>query len=114
MLPPPTDPGFPAALKAAREARGFSRSEFARRAKVHSVMPGRYESQPGAPGFTRPTQKTWNYLNAALGFGPMPVSPPPGVPPVPAQLIEDAVARLTAAGVTVTLVFPPGWRAAAV
>ena len=67
MLPSPTSPDFPAALKARREHLGISRSELARRAKIHGVMPRRYEEFDCAE-FARPREDTWIALNKVLGY----------------------------------------------
>jgi transcriptional regulator with XRE-family HTH domain len=67
VLPLPSDPAFPAALKARREARGLSRSALARAANIHVVMPRRYEDADCAD-FTHPRHDTWVALNRALGY----------------------------------------------
>ncbi|MEG0861388.1 MAG: helix-turn-helix transcriptional regulator [Pseudomonas sp.] len=67
MLPPPSSSEFPAALKARREALGLSRSELARRANIHGVMPRRYE-EPDCGEFSSPRGETWVALNKALGY----------------------------------------------
>jgi transcriptional regulator with XRE-family HTH domain len=68
MLPYPSSPEFPAALKARREALGMSRSALAREAKIHVVMPRRYE-EPDCGEFARPrVDTTWLALNKALGY----------------------------------------------
>ena len=111
MLPDPTSPDFPAALKAAREAAGLTRTEFARRAKINGVMPRRYE-EPDAQDFTRPTRTTWLWLNFALGFSAAPPSPEPlpvvepatGVSLAQAS-IDQIVAELRSRGATLTLSF---------
>lgn len=65
MLPAPTDPAFPEALKAAREARGLSFKELAHLANISSVMPGRYENRQHSC-FATPSFKTWEVLNDIL------------------------------------------------
>lgn len=68
MLPYPTDPDFPQALKARRELRGMSRADLARAAEIHEVMPRRYE-EPDCGAFVRPRpHSTWLALNRALGY----------------------------------------------
>lgn len=68
MLPYPSSPEFPAALKARRESVGMSRSALAREAKIHVVMPRRYE-EPDCGEFARPrVDTTWLALNKALGY----------------------------------------------
>jgi transcriptional regulator with XRE-family HTH domain len=67
MLPFPTSPDFPHALKARRELRGMSRAQLARAADIHEVMPRRYE-EPDCGEFTRPRPETWVALNRALGY----------------------------------------------
>ena len=68
MLPYPSSPEFPAALKARRESLGMSRSALAREAKIHVVMPRRYE-EPDCGEFARPrVDTTWLALNKALKY----------------------------------------------
>lgn len=68
MLPYPSSPDFPSALKARRELRGMSRSALARAANIHVVMPRRYE-EPDCGEFARPrVDSTWIALNKALGY----------------------------------------------
>lgn len=68
MLPYPSSPDFPSALKARRELRGMSRSALARAANIHVVMPRRYE-EPDCGEFARPrADSTWIALNKALGY----------------------------------------------
>jgi len=68
MLPNPSSPEFPAALKARRESLGMSRSALAREANIHVVMPRRYE-EPDCGEFARPrVDTTWIALNKALGY----------------------------------------------
>lgn len=68
MLPYPSSPEFPAALKARRESLGMSRSALAREANIHVVMPRRYE-EPDCGEFARPrVDTTWLALNKALGY----------------------------------------------
>ncbi|WP_458373670.1 helix-turn-helix domain-containing protein [Pseudomonas laurylsulfatiphila] len=68
MLPIPSSPEFPTALKARRESLGMSRSALAREAKIHVVMPRRYE-EPDCGEFARPrVDTTWLALNKALGY----------------------------------------------
>ncbi|WP_350577937.1 helix-turn-helix transcriptional regulator [Pseudomonas sp. HY2-MNA-CIBAN-0224] len=65
MLPSPTSPDFPAALKARREMLGLSRTELARRAGIHGVMPRRYE-EPDCGEFTSPRADTWKKMHEIL------------------------------------------------
>ena len=44
ILPPPDAPGFPAALRAARQARGLSGAQMARLAGISPTMVPRYEN----------------------------------------------------------------------
>lgn len=68
MLPHPSSPEFPSALKARRELRGMSRAALARAANIHEVMPRRYE-EPECGEFARPRpETTWLALNRALGY----------------------------------------------
>lgn len=68
MLPHPTSPEFPSALKARRELRGMSRAALAKAANIHEVMPRRYE-EPDCAEFARPRpETTWLALNRALGY----------------------------------------------
>lgn len=69
MLPPASSPEFPSALKARRELIGMSRSELARQARIHGVMPRRYE-EVDCGEFSTPRHDTWVALNIALGFAP--------------------------------------------
>lgn len=77
MLPRPSSPEFPGALKALRELRGMNRAALARAANIHEVMPRRYE-EPDCGEFARPRpETTWLALNRSLGFE------------MPADLVED-------------------------
>lgn len=68
MLPHPSSPAFPAALKARRELLGMSRAALAHAANIHEVMPRRYE-EPDCGTFARPRpETTWLALNRALGY----------------------------------------------
>lgn len=68
MLPHPSSPEFPGALKARRELRGMSRTALAHAANIHQVMPRRYE-EPDCGEFARPRpETTWLALNRALGY----------------------------------------------
>lgn len=68
MLPFPSSPDFPAALKARRQLCGMSRAALARAAGIHMVMPRRYE-EPECGEFARPrADSTWLALNKALGY----------------------------------------------
>lgn len=107
MLPQPASKEFPAALKQARESRGMSRSELARRANIHQVMPRRYE-EPTCREFTKPTANTWLALNRALGFEPNYEN---SLTPVMDKFLSDAsideiVAEIRKRGIVVTLTFP--------
>ena len=80
MLPHPSSPEFPSALKARRELRGLSRAALARAANIHEVMPRRYE-EPECGEFARPRpETTWLALNRALGYE------------IPADLVKDFAA----------------------
>lgn len=110
MLPHPSSPEFPAALKAAREARGMSRAELARGAGIHSVMPRRYE-EPNCGEFTRPSERTVLALNRALGFvqeAPAESSTVLAEETVPLRQasVDQIVAELRRRGIAVTLTFP--------
>ena len=77
MLPRPSSPEFPGALKARRELRRMSRAALARAANIREVMPRRYE-EPDCGEFARPRpETTWLALNRSLGFE------------IPADLVED-------------------------
>lgn len=65
MLPKPTDPSFPEALKAARESCRLTFKQLAELAEISSVMPSRYENR-GHSCFGPPSEKTWKKLNAVL------------------------------------------------
>lgn len=69
MLPHPTSNDFPAAMKARREQLGLSRAELAQRAKIHSVMPRRYE-EPDCGEFARPRHVTYLAICKALDCVP--------------------------------------------
>ena len=64
-LPDREDPAFPAALKAAREARNLSYSDLARAIGISTVMPSRYEN-PDHSLFGTPSKDTWRKLNDFL------------------------------------------------
>lgn len=61
-LPDRENPTFPAALKAAREARNLSYSNLARAIGISTVMPSRYEN-PNHSLFGAPSQDTWRKLD---------------------------------------------------
>lgn len=65
MLPNRTNKEFPAALKEARELRGLTLTELARKAGISPTMPGRYENTESNL-FTPPSQETWRKLNDVL------------------------------------------------
>ena len=67
QLPDKHSPVFPSVLKKTREGLGISRSELAKRAKIHGVMPRRYE-EPDCAEFARPTHNTFQAINRALGL----------------------------------------------
>jgi len=64
-LPPASDDGFPAALKKARLAKGYSYAKLAELVGIHQNMPSRYEN-PGHGSFTRPSFDTWQKINGVL------------------------------------------------
>lgn len=97
MLPAADDPNFPSALKAAREEAGLNRSELARKAGIHAVMPRRYE-EPNDKDFTRPTPKTWKALNLALDLEPKALL-------LSEASVDQIVAELRSRGASVTLSF---------
>lgn len=65
MLPSPTSPDFPAALKARRGSIQGVRAELARKANIHGVMPRRYE-ESDCGEFASPRADTWKKLNEIL------------------------------------------------
>jgi transcriptional regulator with XRE-family HTH domain len=65
MLPSPTDPRFPEALKAAREKMNLSYTEIALLCDISAPMPSRYENR-GHGNFCAPSDKTWKKLNTVL------------------------------------------------
>ena len=67
MLPLPSDPTLPAALKERREFCGMSSAQLACAVGIHPVTPGRAEDQDCAE-FTRPRPGLWLKLNWALGY----------------------------------------------
>jgi transcriptional regulator with XRE-family HTH domain len=64
-LPDRNHPTFPAALKAAREARNLSYSDLARAIGISTVMPSRYENTEHSL-FGVPSLDTWRKLNEFL------------------------------------------------
>lgn len=64
-LPERNHPTFPAALKAAREARNLSYSDLARAIDISTVMPSRYENREHSY-FGAPSLDTWRKLNDFL------------------------------------------------
>ncbi|MFK3941866.1 helix-turn-helix domain-containing protein [Pseudomonas monteilii] len=64
-LPHPTSPKFPAALKAAREAKGLSYTEVAKAIGINPAMPSRYENAEHSC-FCAPRESTWEKLDALL------------------------------------------------
>jgi transcriptional regulator with XRE-family HTH domain len=88
MLPSPSSPDFPSALRTRRESLGISRSELARKAKIHGVMPRRYE-ELDCGEFSRPRNDTWVALNIALGYAP---------PQAESSELESSEAPLIASG----------------
>lgn len=111
MLPHPSSPEFPAALKAAREALGMSRAGLAHAAGIHKVMPRRYED-PTCSEFTRPTEKTMLALNRALGFTAENAMPTTAATPTAEAVLlcaastDQIVAELRHRGIVATLTFP--------
>lgn len=108
MLPLPTDPGFPAALKAARINAGLSRRELSDRAGINVVMIGRYE-EPSTQSFSQPSPPTWRKLNEALGFSnpAQPSSlPAPEVVNLKTATLDQIAAEVRSRGVAMTLSFP--------
>jgi transcriptional regulator with XRE-family HTH domain len=103
MLPPPTDPGFPAALKAARTKAGLSRRELADLAGINVAMVGRYE-EPATQTFSQPSPPTWRKLNQALGLSAP--TPAPGVVDLKTATIDQISAELRSRGIAITLSFP--------
>ena len=65
MLPSPTSPEFPDALKAARESKGFNFTQLAKLCGISPVMPSRYEDRNHS-SFGPPSNKTWEKLNQVL------------------------------------------------
>lgn len=61
-LPDRKDPTFPAALKAAREAKKLKYSDLAKAIGISPVMPSRYEN-PKHSLFGAPSEDTWEKLN---------------------------------------------------
>jgi transcriptional regulator with XRE-family HTH domain len=116
VLPDPTSPDFPSTLKEKRKAAGLSRAELARRARIHAVMPRRYE-EPNDQAFARPTHNTWLALNAALGLNsnapPTPVTEPLQGRLLSNATIEEIVGELGKRGITAILEFPKATSAAA-
>ncbi|MFT6777972.1 MAG: transcriptional regulator with XRE-family HTH domain [Paraglaciecola sp.] len=65
MLPRPTSPEFPDALKAARESKDLNFTQLARLCSISPVMPSRYEDRQHS-SFGPPSDKTWEKLNQVL------------------------------------------------
>jgi transcriptional regulator with XRE-family HTH domain len=116
MLPLPTEPSFPAALKAARTHAGLNRRQLSDKAGINVVMIGRYE-EPGTQSFSKPSSPTWRKLNDALGLSTSAPPPPTAVlPAVPAPEVVDLktatldqiVAEVRSRGAAMTLSFPAG------
>jgi transcriptional regulator with XRE-family HTH domain len=111
MLPHPSSPEFPAALKSMRESLGLSRSALAQAAGIHTVMPRRYE-EPNCSEFTRPTEKTMLALNRALGLSNVTSAPQTKIAAITAPVLlcdastDQIVAELRHRGVAATLTFP--------
>lgn len=108
MLPHPHSPEFPAALKAAREAQGMTRSELARRSGIHAVMPRRYE-EPDCGEFSRPSESTFLALNRALGLldeAPTELPTVSDAVSLEDASIEQIVEELCHRGIQVSLTFP--------
>jgi transcriptional regulator with XRE-family HTH domain len=103
MLPIPTDPTFPAALKQARLSRGLSRAELAQKAGISEIMIGRYE-EPKSKNFTKPKPETWLALNAALGFSQTLANP---VAPAASLTVEQLTTELSRRGFNVSLTVRP-------
>jgi len=62
MLPRPTSPEFPDALKGARESKGLNFTQLAKLCDISPVMPSRYEDRQHS-SFCPPSDKTWEKLN---------------------------------------------------
>ncbi|MEN9492210.1 MAG: hypothetical protein RJA63_2659 [Pseudomonadota bacterium] len=97
MLPSRTSPDFPQALKAAREAKGWSHKDLADRVGISQVMPSRYENREHG-SFGPPSEKTWKALNSVLfdtgdGKGHERLT-------LKAASVQDIVAELKARGAT--------------
>ena len=113
MLPLPTDPNFPSALKAARTTAGLNRRELADRAGINVVMIGRYQ-EPETQSFSQPSAPTWRKLNDALGLSTSAPPPPAALPAVPAPetvdlksaTLDQIVAEVRSRGAAMTLSFP--------
>lgn len=119
LLPEPTSTDFPAALKAARQKAGLSRSALARAAGIHTVMPRRYE-EPEARDFARPTPATKEALEKALVSMPAQTTLREerrteekeqaqavlGGPLLLDASIDEIVAELRKRGISVSLTFP--------
>jgi transcriptional regulator with XRE-family HTH domain len=65
MLPRPTSPKFPDALKAARESKDLNFTQLAKLCCISPVMPSRYEDRQHS-SFGPPSDKTWEKLNQVL------------------------------------------------
>lgn len=94
MLPPSSDPNFPAELKRAREALGLNRTAFAEKVGVHKVMIRRYE-EPLARTFARPSESTVVRLNRALGYLPEGNEADANPAPLPKSVVKRALEQAT-------------------
>jgi transcriptional regulator with XRE-family HTH domain len=103
VLPNPSSPSFPDALKTARESAGLNRLELAKKAGIHHVMIGRYEDKQNQQ-FTRPTIRTWMALSKALECSTRLQFPPPQKEvSLPDATIEQIVGELKNRGFHATL-----------
>jgi transcriptional regulator with XRE-family HTH domain len=65
MLPDRESKEFPAALREARKSKGLNMKQLAAAIGIDGAMIGRYED-PNHSWHSKPSQKTWERLNAFL------------------------------------------------
>jgi transcriptional regulator with XRE-family HTH domain len=99
-LPDREDTTFPAALKAAREARNLSYSDLARAIGISTVMPSRYENRDHSL-FGTPSQDTWRKLNEFFESSTIPQKPATGkAQPLSAYSVDELIAEIKRRGAT--------------
>lgn len=99
-LPDREDPAFPAALKAAREARNLTYSALARAIDISTVMPSRYENTHHSL-FGTPSPETWKKLNDFFESSTSAQEPAIGkAKPLSAYSVDELAAEIKRRGAT--------------